>query len=212
MPILTRREPHPRFSQYQRYKACLREDLQYRCVYCGIHEAEWGGHRHFQVEHLRPKKLFPWLQAEYSNLLYACDVCNAYKGCDWPNNDPTPHTRGYLDPCQYDYDQYFVLLEDGSIMGKTLAARYMVESLHLNRKQLRDLRMKRQEEQEIHQQFMQFCAEMEARAATIEEKSARERILRKAILQLIALYRQHLQALWERRWQPPYGLDDLASE
>jgi uncharacterized protein (TIGR02646 family) len=210
MTLRVRRKPYPRYSQYQRYKGRLRQDFDYRCVYCDIHEAEWGGCRHFQVEHFRPKRLYPWLQAEYTNLLYACDVCNCYKGDDWPSSDPTPHIRGYLDPCQYDYEQYFTVQEDGTLEGKVLAARYMIEALHLNRKQLKQLRVRRRREQEIHDQFMRLFDEVEAKVAALDNaSSAQTRVLRKLILQLVSIYRQHLKDLWASRWKPPYELTEV---
>ncbi len=209
MPLRSRQKPHPRYGQYRRYKDHLRQDFQYRCAYCDIHEAEWGGHRHFHVEHLRPRKSFPWLEAEYTNLLYACDICNCYKGSDWPNDNPTPETRGYLDPCQYNYDQYFAVHDDGTVEGKAEAARYMIEALHLNRRHLQHLRIRRHCEEEMHRQFMQVFDDTEARVAAIEGQSARERVLRKLMLQLIAIYRQHLGNLWDRRWKPPYEPGDI---
>jgi len=209
MPLRVRNTPYPRYSQYQRYKGRLRLDFDYRCAYCGIHEAEWGGHRHFQVEHLRPRKLFPWLQAEYTNLLYACDVCNCHKGCDWPTDDPTPNTRGYLDPCQYDLDKFFAVRQDGTVEAQGEAARYMAEALYLNRPQLKELRVKRRLEEELHARFLQLFAEVEAKAAALRDESARERVLRKLIVQLIAVYRQHLQNIWENRSKPPYELYDV---
>jgi len=209
MPLRVRRKPYPRYGQYERYRGHLRQDFEYRCAYCDVHEAEWGGYRHFQIEHFRPKKLFPWLQAEYTNLLYSCDLCNCYKGSDWPTDNPAPHTRGYLDPCQYDYDHYFAVHEDSTIHGQTEAARYMIEVLYLNRRQLRQLRVRRRREEEIHRQFMHLFDELEAKMATSDVQSARERVLRKLILQLTCIYRQHLNNIWANRWKPPYELGDM---
>ncbi len=205
MSLRDRHKPYPHYGQYHRSKGQMRQDFDYRSAYCGTHEAEWGGHRHFQVEHFRPRKRDPWLQAEYTNLLYACDVCNVFKGCDWPTDNPTPHIRGYLDPCQYDYEEYFHEREDGSIEGKVLAARYMIEALHLNREPLKQLRLRRQSERQLHEQFMQLFNEVEAKVSALPDDSDRARVLRKLTLQLITLYRQHLNNLWQSRWEPPYG-------
>ncbi len=209
MPLCVRRKPYPRYSQYQRYRNHLRQDFDHRCAYCDLHEAEWGGYRHFQIEHFRPRELFPWLQSEYTNLLYSCDICNSYKGCDWPNDNPTPNKRGYLDPCQYNYDEYFAIQGDGTIQGKAEATRYMIEALHLNRLQLKQLRVRRQREEESHKEFMRLFDEVEAKMAAFAGQSRRERVLRKLILQLISLYRQHLSNIWANRWKPPYEPGDV---
>ena len=58
MPKLSRRQIVPLLSAYQAYKQFLREDFQYRCVYCSIHENEYGGPRNVTVEHFRPKIIF----------------------------------------------------------------------------------------------------------------------------------------------------------
>ena len=208
MPLRIRHEPHPRYGQYQRYKNDLRQDFDFRCAYCDIHEAEWGGYRHFHIDHLRPKRLFPWLQAEYSNLLYSCDICNCYKGSDWPSDRPTPETPGYLDPCLYDFDSYFVVLDDGTVEAKEEAPRYMVEALHLNRRQLRQLRSRRRREEVIHRQFLQLFDQVDAKIAAINGPSSRDRVLRKLILQLTDVYREHLRSLWANRWKPPYEPGD----
>ena len=209
MPLRTRRQPYPRYGQYGRYRGRLREDFDYRCAYCDVHEAEWGGYRHFQIEHFRPRKLYPWLEAEYTNLLYACDVCNCFKGSDWPSDNPQPDTRAYLDPCLYDFAEQFAVHEDGAIEGATEAARYMVEALHLNRPQLKLLRQRRRREEEIHSTLLQIFREVETRVLAFPTPSARERVLSKLILQLTAIYRQHLNDLWARRWTPPYDLADV---
>jgi hypothetical protein len=41
------------------------------------------GPRGFVVEHYLPKKFYPRLETEYSNLYYSCGACNSHKGT-WP--------------------------------------------------------------------------------------------------------------------------------
>jgi uncharacterized protein (TIGR02646 family) len=204
MPLRIRQKPYPRYGRYQRYKRQLRQDFEYRCAYCGIHEAEWGGYRHFQIGHFRPKKLFPWLQAEYTNLLYSCDICSCYKRSDWPVDTPTPDQRGYLNPCDYDHNEYFEVREDGTIQGRAAAAKYMIEALHLNRIQLKQLRVKRQREEQIHREFIHLFEEVKAKVSTLDGASAHERVLRKLLVQMTSIYRQHLNNIWTSRWKPPY--------
>jgi hypothetical protein len=47
--------------------------------------------------------------------------------------------------------------------------------------------------------------EVEDKVSALPDDSDRARVLRKLTLQLITLYRQHLNNLWQSRWEPPYG-------
>lgn len=154
MPKLSRRQSVPQFNAYQPYKQYLREDFQYCCVYCAIHENEYGGPRGFTVEHFRPKSIFAHLVNDYQNLLYGCNVCNPFKGNDWPSDNPLLDGVGYLDPCEHDYDDHF-RLHEFEIEGLTRPAMYMIERLHLNRRQLIKLRQRRWDEERIHLQTVQ---------------------------------------------------------
>src|SRR5262249_34904582 len=136
MAVLHRRSSVPMYVSYQQYKRYLREDFLYACVYCTVHENEFGGHRHFHVDHYRPKTLFPELLTVYSNLIYSCGVCNSFKLDDWPSDDPLTHGRGYIDPCEHDYQEHFREKGEGIVEGISSAAIYMIERLHLNRRQL----------------------------------------------------------------------------
>jgi len=132
MAIWKRRKAKKTFKDYKSYKPWLREDFRYACVYCTIHEGEFGGFHSFHVEHFRPKSRFPKLETEYTNLLYACWKCNSYKSEDWPSGYPLKSGKGYLDPCSHDYEKYFTINSDGVVMGNVGAAKYMIENLHLN--------------------------------------------------------------------------------
>lgn len=213
MALIKRQQPYPRYSDYRKYKPHLRRDFSYCCAYCTIHENEWGGLRHFQVEHFRPKSRFPQLTADYENLLYACDVCNCYKGNDWPSDVPLVEGVGYLDPCQHDYDEHFENEQTtGRTNGLTPPARYMVERLHLNRLHLIRVRQKRMREKELHQRFVQQTDELLAMIAdSLEDKSLPERVL--MLLQAFQEYleqdREQRIRWWRTRWEPAYEPDEL---
>ena len=98
------------YAEPQRYKAWLRDEFQFRCVYCLCRE-RWcpDGEDSFSVEHFRPQA---WAAAEicdYDNLLYTCVRCNAAK------RDLT----GVLDPAQVPLADHLEILEDGRIRGLT---------------------------------------------------------------------------------------------
>jgi hypothetical protein len=211
MPLRTRRTSTPKHKAYQRYKPYLREDFAYACVYCGMHENEAGGPRFFTVEHFRPKSRFPQLATEYTNLLYACSVCNTYKSNDWPHDDPLAAGAGYLDPCEHDYDQHFGLAEAFVLIGHTAVARYMIDRLHLNRPMLQKLRRQRHEQAELHEQFVALFAQNMAllgehlREAALTASQRRQ--LAKELERLRRQFERHVES-WEKRWQPLYSLDD----
>jgi len=210
MARLVRRSDVPRQQNYQRYKRYLRDDFFYACAYCAFHENEHGGPRFFTVEHYRPKSRFPALRNEYANLLYACSVCNSYKGNDWPADDPLAAGKGYIDPCAHDLDEHIGPAPDDRVAGLTPVGRYMVARLALNREQLRTIRRQRRQHAEVHQQYRETVERvmllLELRLHA--DLAGRER--REAEDELDQLRRQHEQIVadWERRWEPLYGLDD----
>jgi hypothetical protein len=89
-------------------------------------------------------KRFASLECEYTNLLYACPVCNSYKGRDWPSDNPVEDGKGYPDPCEVDYDHHITVLPNCRVQGHTDVGAYLVRRLHLNRRQLVKIRKKRE--------------------------------------------------------------------
>ena len=126
-------------GKYTDWKAMLAVEGGHMCIYCTICDAHYGGMRNFHVEHYRPKSLFEDLEHQYSNLFYACGICNTFKGDDWPS-DPTSDTFDYVhypDPSQTDYSKLFVVDPNTALVsGTNIAAKYMVEKLNLNRAQI----------------------------------------------------------------------------
>lgn len=73
-------------------KLLLREETADKCAYCEskIPHVDYG-----DVEHLISKAARPDLRFEYTNLTYACGVCNTKKG-DY-NDEQTPLLNPYID-------------------------------------------------------------------------------------------------------------------
>lgn len=205
-----RRNPSPEYDNYRSYKIYLREDFTYFCGYCTVHENEWGGPRHFHVEHFRPKSLFPDLETDYENLLYACDVCNVFKSNDWPSDDPVAEGEGYLDPCEHDYNEHFEVVGD-ILEGSSDVAEYMIERLHLNRRQLRKLRAMRNRAEHNHQRAVARITEIidsieESLADDDLSKQARQTLMKSQEAFVSQL--EQLRNEWQSRWEPLYDLDD----
>ena len=128
----------PSKGTYVEWKPLLAKEGFHQCVYCAIPEPRFGGLRNFHVEHFRPKSKFPHLENEFSNLFFACAICNSFKGDDWPADPCSDHVKPtYL--CPSDFDLSTLINVDwvkGTSAGQYPATRYMVERLYLNRPQL----------------------------------------------------------------------------
>jgi uncharacterized protein (TIGR02646 family) len=211
MTLLHRRNNVPQHKDYRKYKRYLREDLEYGCVYCQIHENEFGGHRNFHVEHFRPKKKFPHLIVEYENLLYACSVCNLYKSDDWPSDNPLEDGKGYIDPCEHDFDEHFVQNNDFEVEALSAIANYMLERLHLNRVQLLKIRRNRYREEEIYQQFIEYYQELLHQIDNQLQNSHLTPDDINLLLEWQKIYHDYLTKRheeWESRWNPKTDWDD----
>lgn len=126
-------------GKYSDWKPMLADEGLHMCVYCSISDAQYGGIRNFHVEHYRPKSRFKELEHAYSNLFYACGICNTFKGNDWPD-DPSEESFDYVhypDPSKTNYSNLFIVnIDTAQVEGKNVAAKYLVEKLNLNRAQI----------------------------------------------------------------------------
>ena len=75
----------PTDARWREFRRELTEEFDNLCAYC--EETDRG-----EVEHFRPKKLYPELVYVWLNWLFACRACNQAKLDKWP-------TQGYIDPC-----------------------------------------------------------------------------------------------------------------
>lgn len=137
MAAISRTQAPPPKNNWRDYKPFLRIDFAYRCAYCRLHEAFGGTQRNFIVEHFRPRKFFPELTLEYSNLYYACTRCNDYKGSHWPSNELVTAGFYFGDPCVEDiYSRHFEENRDGVLNARTNCGEYTITHLQLNRDSL----------------------------------------------------------------------------
>lgn len=143
------------YGEYDRYREVLREDASYSCAYCTITESESPGAT-FNIDHFRPKKLFPNLIVNYENLRYSCPRCNSYKrdawisledGCKRDCSTCTQHVchnniMRFIDSMWEDPSKQLYLDEDFFIYpyDGNQPASYTIQRLRLNRAQLIKLR------------------------------------------------------------------------
>jgi hypothetical protein len=95
-----RRQSPPAWKTYSLYKLTLRQEFEKQCVYCRLPDT-LKGQDNFGVDHYKPKRDFPNLIAEYSNLFYACNCCNRRKGTFWPDSDQLAAGLFIPNPCEH---------------------------------------------------------------------------------------------------------------
>ena len=99
------RKHGPEYTDPADYTDWLRDEFDFRCVYCMSRES-WSRPRAvWAVEHLIPRKERPDLATEYTNLVLACAQCNSHKSsyADMP------------DPCKQAYGKLVSVSADGTI-------------------------------------------------------------------------------------------------
>jgi len=131
----------PRIGKtYRDWKEIIAQEGNHQCVYCAIHEANFGGIRNYHVEHYKPKSRdeFKVLINEITNLYYACSICNCFKGNDWPEEPLDDLSNcSYPNPSVVDYKNIFKIDQiTGCIEGLNTASKYILNKLNLNRPQL----------------------------------------------------------------------------
>lgn len=120
------------YTDYTTYKPWLRDEFQFRCVYC-LERERWypSGHAAFGVEHSLPKSDPANARSvcDYEILLYACNSCNAQK-----------QDQLILNPCDQSMGEHVRIGEDGSMVGFTPEGKRFVRLLGLNRLERRQAR------------------------------------------------------------------------
>lgn len=105
----------------------------YKCAYC---ETPINARRSGQVEHFKPKSLFPLLAYDWDNYLLGCGGCNGAKGDRWPRKG------GYFRPDRANPATQFDFEPDGRMKASkpdSAAARTVTE-FDLNRSWLIEAR------------------------------------------------------------------------
>jgi hypothetical protein len=124
-------EPGP-FSYPQAYKAHLRREFRSKCVYCRVPDG-LKGYEGFGVDHYLPASRFPALAVAWSNLFYACNVCNT-----WKSDFLSTPERFLPNPCEHrmaDHLQY----RGAEVETFTAHGEWLVDLLHLDeRRRLRE--------------------------------------------------------------------------
>lgn len=132
-PATTHRRRHgPRgYLDYRHYKPWLRDEFQFRCVYCLCRE-RWfpDGDDSFSIDHLRPQSAAPESAREYDNLVYACWRCNSAK-----QDTPPP-----LNPDRDVLAEHVEVCNDGTVRGRTPQGEAQIRACRLDRPKLVEFR------------------------------------------------------------------------
>ncbi len=119
------------YADCRRYKPWLRDEFEFRCVYCLCRE-RWfpDGDDCFSADHLTPRTAAPELASEYENLVYACCQCNSAK----------QDAVGVRDPCDDPYATDLEVLADGTIRALTPQGVFLIHACRLDRPKLTEFR------------------------------------------------------------------------
>jgi 5-methylcytosine-specific restriction endonuclease McrA len=85
----------------------------------------------FHVDHYKPQRLFGHLTLEYSNLFYACSVCNKFKHQYWPSDDEAAQKIFIPNPCDHVMFEH-LRYSAATVVSRTRAGEWTVERLRLN--------------------------------------------------------------------------------
>jgi uncharacterized protein (TIGR02646 family) len=131
--LVKKRDGHDFPNAWRRHKEAIAKMSHRKCVYC---EGKINGPAAGNVDHFKPKALFPLLAYEWTNYFLACESCNTAKHDKWPRSG------GYIRPDQGDPSRHFFFAEDGTAKAVRpgSAADRMIEDLDLKREWLSDER------------------------------------------------------------------------
>ncbi|HNQ23029.1 MAG TPA: HNH endonuclease [Phycisphaerae bacterium] len=147
MRIVRGSDPGP-VTKYGDYKPHLQPLFRFRCAYCVSHEELMGGYDAMEVDHFRPcgRIEFEHLKKEWTNLYYACRLCNGSKSSHWPSAEEERRGLRFINPCEEDPDSHVRITRHPAngdlcwLRALTPAGQYTIDKIRLNRKQLLDIR------------------------------------------------------------------------
>ncbi len=141
-PLVSRSTPVPQ-TDYRKYRESLRKDFCHSCAYCNITEVEAQSIR-FTIDHYEPKNHRPDLVADYTNLMWTCDLCNSRKQDAIQPSEARDDGIRFYKADEDEYAEHFRL--DGErLEALTKTGWYTDLMLELNRLNLRRLRRLRRD-------------------------------------------------------------------
>jgi hypothetical protein len=129
-PQETRRHGPANYAACDSYRPWLRDEFDFRCVYC-LKRETWGQvTSEFELDHFEPQSLNPKLRLDYLNLVYACRRCNAVK-----------LDQSVADPFLLLRRTFVTTLPDGSLRPEDGDTQRLIRQLDLNSPRLKSWRV-----------------------------------------------------------------------
>lgn len=131
--------PHPRIERrhgpagyvsHESYRPWLRDEFDFRCIYC-LNREKWGQVTgEFEIDHFEPQAVSPLRRLDYFNLVYACRRCNLIK-----------LDQAIADPFVLLNSTNVVTLPDGALHARNVDAQRLIRQLDLNSPRLQAWRV-----------------------------------------------------------------------
>ena len=125
---LTRQHAPVYKSSWEPYREWLRDEFEFRCVYCLRRERWVGRYANFDIDHIVPRES-GGAALDYGNLAYACHRCNLAK-----SKNPVPH------PEKFAYGKCVEVDDEGNIRCLNREGRLLVRSVRLNQEDITERR------------------------------------------------------------------------
>jgi len=117
------------YANYESYRPWLRDEFDFRCVYCLARE-QWTSFKGaFALDHFNPVAISPDARSVYENLIYCCNACNLTKG-----------DRAVSDPLELLVSSVVSVDGDGEIRTTSNEAASLIEQLGLDDERLVEFR------------------------------------------------------------------------
>lgn len=118
------------YRSCESYRPWLRDEFDFRCVYC-LKRETWGQVTgEFELDHFEPQSLSPQRRLDYFNLVYSCRRCNSVK---------LDQTVG--DPLCLLHSKIVAVLPDGSLRTQNTDSLRLILQLDLNSPRLNSWRV-----------------------------------------------------------------------
>ncbi len=129
-PQEQRRHGPAGYAAYESYRPWLRDEFDFRCVYC-LQRETWGRiTSEFELDHFEPQSMNPQLRLDYLNLVYSCRRCNAVK-----------RNQTVADPFILLRATHVTPLPDGSLRPNDSDTQRLIRQLDLNSPRLKSWRV-----------------------------------------------------------------------
>ncbi|QDV51785.1 HNH endonuclease [Gimesia fumaroli] len=126
----TRRHGPAGYTSYGQFRAWLRDEFTFRCIYC-LKRETWGQVTgDYELDHFEPQSSNPELRLDYENLVYACRRCNLTKSAQKIEN-----------PLTLLCSERVSTLEDGTLETPDIETKRLILQLDLNSSNLKNWRI-----------------------------------------------------------------------